>query len=122
MRSPTQKTGDRGEKYTVRYLKKHGWKIVERNYRKKYGEIDIIARKRDLLAFVEVKTRRQDSPVPAWKAVDREKQRKIIMTAKAYLAENRLEINCRFDVCEVCINSETQKLLSINYIENAFTV
>ncbi len=113
-------TGDTGEKYAENYLRKHNYKILERNYRKKYGEIDIIAEKKDFLVFVEVKTRHTASITSGVDAVDYKKQQRIIKTASAYLAENDIEKFCRFDVCEVYVNAESLKLESLNYIENAF--
>ena len=52
----TKEIGDIGEEYAVNYLKKHRYKILSRNYRKRFGEIDIIAEKKGTVAFVEVKT------------------------------------------------------------------
>lgn len=115
-----KETGDAGEKYAENYLRKHKYKILERNYRKKYGEIDIIAERKDILVFVEVKTRHTASITTGADAVNFKKQQRIIKTALAYLAEKDIEKLCRFDVCEVYVNSETLKLESLNYIENAF--
>jgi putative endonuclease len=116
----TKKIGDTGEKYTSVYLKKHGYKILERNYRKNYGEIDIIAQKRDVICFVEVKTRHSNTITQPYEAVDFRKQNKIVKTAAAYLVENKIESNCRFDVCEVFVDKESLKLIKISYIQNAF--
>lgn len=116
----TKKIGDMGEDHAAAYLKKQGYKIIERNYRKNYGEIDIIARKSDMLCFVEVKTRHSNTITQPYEAVDFRKQTKIIRTASAYLIEKRLETNCRFDVCEVFVDKESLKLERINYIDNAF--
>ena len=115
-----KQTGDAGENYCAKYLKKHGYKILDRNYRKSFGEIDISALKRGLLCFVEVKTRHEGSLTQPYEAVDFRKQQRIIKAAQAYLAENEYECYCRFDVCEVITDKETLKLISINYIENAF--
>ena len=119
-RHTTKKIGDIGEDYAASYLKKHGYKILARNYRKNYGEIDIIARKGDMLCFVEVKTRHCNTITQPYEAVDFRKQTKIIRTASAYLIEKRLETNCRFDICEVFVDKESLKLDRINYINNAF--
>ena len=112
--------GDIGEDYAAEYLKKHRYRIVSRNYRKKYGEIDIIAENKKYLVFVEVKTRHTDSLTSGAQAVDLKKQRRIIKTASAYLNENDVDKYCRFDVCEIFVNSRTLKLEKLNYIENAF--
>lgn len=116
----TQNIGDIGEEYASKFLKKKKYKILERNYRKRYGEIDIIAENKNYIVFVEVKTRHTDSMTSAADAVNRQKQIRIIKTASLYLAENETEKFCRFDVCEVYINSDNLKLVDINYIEAAF--
>lgn len=116
----TQKIGETGEKYAAEFLKKKKYKIIERNYRKRYGEIDIIAENKNYVVFVEVKTRHTDSMTLAVDAVNRQKQLKIIKTASLYLAENETEKFCRFDVCEVYVNADNLMLENINYIEGAF--
>ena len=119
-RFSTQNIGEIGEEYTVKFLEKKKYNILERNYRKRYGEIDIIAENKNYIVFVEVKTRHKDSMASAADAVNRQKQIRIIKTASLYLAENETEKFCRFDVCEVYINSDNLKLVDINYIEAAF--
>lgn len=116
----THNIGEKGEEYTVKFLEKKKYKILERNYRKRYGEIDIIAENKNYIVFVEVKTRHKDSMTSAADAVNRQKQIRIIKTASLYLSENETEKFCRFDVCEVYINSDNLKLVDINYIEAAF--
>lgn len=116
----TQNIGEKGEEYTVKFLEKKKYKILERNYSKRYGEIDIIAENKNYIVFVEVKTRHKDSMTSAADAVNRQKQIRIIKTASLYLAENETEKFCRFDVCEVYVNSDNLKLVDINYIEAAF--
>jgi putative endonuclease len=115
-----KQTGDKGEDYAAKFLKKNKYTILARNYRKRYGEIDIIAESSDYIAFVEVKTRHENPMTQPYEAVDFRKQQKIIKTAAAYIAENEIEKFCRFDVCEVYVNSKNLKLIKINYIENAF--
>lgn len=116
----TRQTGNRGEDYAVAYLKQKHYKILERNYYKRSGEIDIIAEKQGLLVFVEVKTRHTTTLTQPFEAVDRRKQEKIIQTAIIYLYEKKLDRDCRFDVCEVFVNQDTLRLHKIHYIENAF--
>ena len=116
----TQNIGEMGEEYAVKFLNKKKYKILERNYRKRYGEIDIIAENKNYIVFVEVKTRHTDSMTSASDAVNRQKQLKIIKTASLYLAENETEKFCRFDVCEVYVNAANLNLVDINYIEAAF--
>lgn len=116
----TQSIGQIGEEYVAKFLKKKHYKILARNYRKRYGEIDIIAENKNYIAFVEVKTRHTDSMTSAAEAVNRQKQLKIIKTASMYLSENETEKFCRFDVCEVYVNADNLKVVNINYIEGAF--
>ena len=116
----TKQTGDKGEAYAAKYLKKHKYKIIARNYKKPYGEIDIIAENNEVIAFVEVKTRKENSLTQPVDAVNRKKQMKILITADMYMYENNKDKECRFDVCEVFVNSDNLKLVGINYIEDAF--
>lgn len=115
-----KQTGDAGENYCAAYLKKNGYRILCRNYRKPYGEIDLVVKKRGVTAFVEVKTRRSGSAAEPCEAVDFRKQQRIIKAAQAYLAENETSDWCRFDVCEVIIDQSTLQCLHIRYLENAF--
>lgn len=108
--------GDFGEELTVSYLEKKGYRILDRNYSKPFGEIDVIAIKDDLIAFVEVKTRKSDDFAYAAEAVDFYKQQRIRRASQAYLVENDMtDFLMSFDVSEVYL--DTRK---INYIENAF--
>lgn len=110
--------GSRGEDAAALYLKRHGYRIVERNFRVPAGEIDIVAGQGDILVFAEVKTRRSDScGVPA-QAVNYYKQQKIIKTAKWFLRQRHLEeCPCRFDVLEVYAHGDT---CHIRHIIGAF--
>ena len=116
----TKEIGNKGEDYAVDFLLKNEYKILNRNYHSKFGEIDIIAENKEYLIFVEVKTRHKDSLTLPYEAVDKSKQRKIIKTAKYFLMKNPTEKYCRFDVCEVFTDKATLGLSRINYIENAF--
>ena len=112
--------GDVGEEYTVRYLKKNGYRILERNFRLKCGEIDIIAQKGEYIIFTEVKTRAANFLARPYEAVDRRKIAKIFKTAAIYIAQNQLDAYFRFDVSEVFTDLNSGKVTGINYIENAF--
>jgi len=79
--------GIRGEDLAVTYLKKKGYKVIERNYRCQWGEIDLIARDKGTLIFVEIKSRSSSDFGLPQDAVDRFKQAKLIQAAKAYMAE-----------------------------------
>lgn len=120
MQYTAKEIGNMGERYAAGYLTRHRYKIKEKNYRKNYGEIDIIAEKDGIIIFVEVKTRHSKSMTQPFEAVDRRKQEKIIKTAASYIYEKGLDCDCRFDVCEVYVDRESLKLRKINYYENAF--
>lgn len=117
-----QLTGKRGEDAAVEYLTDHGYKIVDRNVSSKYGELDIIAQKDGILAFVEVKARKVNSVITAREAVGKSKQIKLIKTAVAYLRDRHTMLQPRFDVIEVYFDVLNAGLVhEINFIENAFT-
>jgi len=91
-----------GEEQACRYLRRQGFRILERNYRTPVGEIDIIARSRKLLLFVEVKTRRGRAYGLPQEAVGALKQRQIIRTAQWYLGNQPAgRLQPRFDVIAV---------------------
>lgn len=118
MNTNTKLTGNFGEKVTQKYLVKKKYKILERNYSCKLGEIDIIAANKSNIIFVEVKTRGEHSFSLPSESVTKSKQKKIIKTASLYLMYNPCELQPRFDVAEVYISEN--KSYKINYIENAF--
>ena len=111
-------TGESGESIAVKFLKKNGYKIIERNYRCNLGEIDIIARDGRVLAFIEVKARRTDEfGGPKW-AVTSRKQRKISMVALKYLKETeQMEKKARFDVVAIRVLPGDP---DVEIIKNAF--
>ena len=118
MRNARQKFGEQGESLAVWYLKKNGYKILEQNYRTKLGEIDIIAREKKTLVFVEVKSRRSIRfGSPKW-AVTPKKQRTISMVALTYLkATQQTDARARFDVVAIISNQDEPR---IEIIKNAF--
>ena len=97
--------------------------LLCKNFHSRYGEIDLIATKDDIIAFVEVKTRAKDSLYSAAEAVTPAKQQKIILTALHYMEEYNSDLQPRFDVCEVYpVVVKRKKTAEINYLENAFQV
>lgn len=117
----TDKTmlGDRGEERTARYLESIGYEILERNYRCRGGEIDIVAREGDDLVFVEVKSRRNTNSGFPSEAVDSRKQRKLIIAGRQFLIDRDLgEVSCRFDIAEVFFRDAEP--VSVNMIKGAF--
>ena len=108
-----KRLGRRGENAAARYLKRHGYKILERNYRTPFCEVDIIAKKGEIVAFVEVKTRESDLFGMPREAVNAPKQKLYIRAAQCYLSLLSDDEILRFDVIEVYKGG-------INHIENAF--
>lgn len=113
-----RKAGNIGEDAVCGFLVRHGYEIIKRNFTVRGGEIDIIAEKADIIAFVEVKTRTIGSMTSAEEAVDLRKQRFIIRTAQAYLQNAAQPLQCRFDVATV--ETEGGKVKKLRYYVNAF--
>lgn len=110
-----------GEGVVARALETKGYVILARNWRCRYGEIDIIASKDGILALVEVKLRKNKRFGNAYEAVDLHKQRKLFTTAELYLAQNPTHLQPRFDVVSVYApyGADTPNP-TIEYLENAF--
>ena len=109
--------GCKGEMLAARYLQEQGIAIRELNWRKGHKEIDIVAQERDVLVFVEVKTRSTDAYGDAVNAVTPFKMRNLIMAAEAYVKMKRVDLDVRFDVVTVVGVGENKK---IEHIRNAF--
>ncbi len=112
-----RKVGDDGENATANQLIESGYDILERNYICTHGEIDIIAKKGGIIAFIEVKTRRKNAMVKSEYSVGSTKQNKIMKSALQYIEENDIDLQPRFDVS--CVEKNGTNL-SVDYIENAF--
>lgn len=120
MSDERKQLGKQGEDLVAKYLEKNGYQILDANYSQKFGEIDLIAQKDDVLAFVEVKLRRNPKFYIS-ELISIPKQRKIIKTALHYISKNQsTDMVYRFDVAllEKVDNSEEY---AISYIKNAFT-
>lgn len=109
------RTGLEGERRACVFLEEKGYEIVATNYRYKKSEIDIIARKGQLLVFVEVKARRYSSFGFPEEAVDEKKARKVIEGADQYIFEKKWEKNIRFDI--IAIDHSAGEIL---HLEDAF--
>ena len=95
-------TGKHGEKIAANYLKKNGYKIVDRNYHCKFGEIDIIALEGNILTFIEIKTWSSREYIPPEFAVIKHKHSKIKRRAAHYLGKHGIENrDCRFDIVAI---------------------
>ncbi len=94
--------GERGEAAACGFLKEHGYEILEKNFKCKIGEIDVIARRRGRLAFVEIKTRTSTQFGMPQEAVHLRKQEKIFKVAQWYMKEKKFEkIPIAFDVVAI---------------------
>ena len=120
MSDATKILGQAGEDFAAKFLESRGYKIIDRNFKIRSAEIDIIAEKNNSIIFVEVKTRsnvRHGFPV---EAVNLKKQKRIISAASVFLQDEKyFDFNCRFDVIEVYSVDDELKL---RHIENAFEV
>ncbi|MBE6573304.1 MAG: YraN family protein [Ruminococcaceae bacterium] len=121
----TKEIGDYGERLAIGYLRRRFYRILERNYSSKHGEIDIIAKKKKRIVFIEVKTRR-DCPESikrygrAAAAVNYEKRQHIRYAVKDYLRRNNTSLSPRIDIIEVYFSPDNIRKHRIVHIENAF--
>ncbi len=119
MADETRTFARRGEAAASDALIRRGYRIVERNVRSRWGELDVVAYDGDTLVFVEVKARRSAQFGDPAYAVDREKQRRIVRLAQRYLSRRRLgEPLCRFDI--VVVDERAAWTPRVEVITNAF--
>ena len=112
------RTGKQGENLAAAHLVEKGYRILERNYRSVFGEIDIVAEEGDTLVFVEVKSRRSEAYGDPQLAVGPEKQRKISRVAMGYLSERGWNgRGARFDIVAVKLHPSGN---TIELIRDAF--
>ncbi len=116
-----EKLGAFGERKAANYLRLHGYRIVDTNCRYRQGEIDIIAKKRNYIVFVEVKLRKNSDYGQAREFVTAAKQQRVITAAQLWLQSHETELQPRFDVIEVYApEGVSSRKVTINHIENAF--
>lgn len=116
MRNNIEK-GRTGELLAKEYLISKGYNILESNYRNKIGEIDLIALDKNILVFIEVKTRTSTKFGYGYEAVNKRKQEKIIYCSQLYIQQKKLKnYQLRYDIIEVYLTST----IKINHIENSF--
>ncbi len=110
--------GKKGEELALQFLKKRGYRIIGRNYVCKMGEMDIIAKEKDTLVFVEVKARTSTTFGPPQLAVNSAKQRQLSKVALNFLKEKHLEdVKARFDVVAILLRPKGEQ---IELIRDAF--
>lgn len=112
--------GDRGERAAVRFLKQQGCRILQKQYRNSYGEIDIIAEHKGVTIFAEVKTRSSDADGAPWEAVQQKQRDRISRAALCWLKKhNRLERPARLDVISILWRND-QSAPEIQHFPSAF--
>lgn len=121
MKLNNQGTGKQGEIIAVDFLKKNKYKIIEQNFRSRWGEIDIIGYNEKTICFIEVKTRTNTEFGRPEESVTRAKQLQIIRTARYFIKRKKIPDNipCRFDVISIILEGSFPE---INLIKNVFTV
>ena len=114
--------GDRGEALVARYLQEAGYTLLDRQWRCRFGELDLVARSREgIVCFVEVKLRSNTAHGLPREAVDRHKQERLRTAAALYLSSHDIDAPARFDVAEVYTDvRHSAGKTRIRYIANAF--
>lgn len=110
--------GKPGEDYAAANLRKNGYRILRRNFSCRFGEVDIIAVKGEIVAFVEVKTRRPGGMVSGVMAVTPAKQRRIVAAALIWVKITGCELQPRFDI--ISVHAEGDRFYGHDHLEGAF--
>ena len=119
MENALQTLGILGEELAAQYLASRGYKILLKNYECLLGEIDLIAKERGVLVFIEVKTRSSDEMGSPAESVTREKKRQISKSAAYYLKRYGIKnVPCRFDVVAVLLSAGAEPMIEL--IQDAF--
>lgn len=113
-------TGGMGEDYAARLLEGKGYDIVQRNYRSRFGEIDIIARNEQYIVFTEVKTRDEDHIAGPLESITKAKRLRIVKTALFYLQSHPVKLQPRFDVVGITTADGGRSVREAVHVENAF--
>lgn len=116
--TPSRRRGDLGEDAAMRYLEEKGFRVLDRNWRYRQWELDLVCRDGDTVVFVEVKTRKAGTMGTPADGLDRKKQARLVKAASQYLTRNDLwDEPCRFDLAGVV---DTGRSMDVQHIENAF--
>jgi len=120
MSAATQAFGEIGERVAERWLRRKGWRIVQRRFRNGHRDIDLIAERDSLIAFVEVKARNGSAFGLPVEAVNWRKQRELSRSAQVWIERHGRPDDCyRFDVIGVLVEGATVR---VRHIENAFSL
>ncbi len=113
--------GKKGENLVAEYLKSKGFTVIKRNYKDRYGEVDIIAEDGDNLVFVEVKTRSENAIVSGLDAIDEKKKRLVKNEAVVFTKRLKTDLEPRVDVAEVTLSVvDGKEVRKLKYIKNAY--
>ncbi len=116
-RTEAQDIGNKGENLAVEYLEAKGYTVLATNFRSGKNEVDIIAQHGDIIVFVEVKTRTSSVFGEPFHAVSRDKQRRTIAAANAYMEKHEVMLEARFDIISIVINQDRHR---IDHLEEAY--
>ncbi len=120
MSADKKQIGAFGENLAAKYLKSQGYKIVDQNITTRYGEIDIIAQKKNQIYFVEIKTRRGNSFGSALEAVTPQKVNKIHRSAESLLSKNRRWQEMIPFISVIAIDEDQNGTVKIEFLPNAY--
>jgi len=116
----TKEIGSYGENIALEYLLNRGYKLISKNFKSHFGEIDIIVKDKDLICFVEVKTRYNNNFGLPSQSIDKNKQKRIKKASLLFVNKEKLfNFNLRYDVVEIFLNYKDDSY-TINHLENAF--
>ena len=119
--NPVHELGKRGEALAWIFLRKRGYSILEKNFRTRFGELDVVAEKNGTLVFLEIKTRRNDLFGSPAEAVNWKKRQKMSRAAEAFLQKKGLENRpARFDILSILWNGTGEPEFSL--LEDAFSL
>ena len=114
-------TGRTGEDMALEYLLQRGYKLLERNWRCRYKEVDLIMENSDGIHVVEVRTRKEPTAVEPEQTVDRRKQHNLEAAANSYLRSRKTTAPVHFDIVSIVLDG-SGKVLRLNHIQDAFLV
>jgi putative endonuclease len=115
--SESNELGKQGEEIAVTHLLKLGYIVLDQNWRAGRNEIDIIAKDKDFLVIIEVKSIRNDAFAEPEEAVTRDKQQALIRAANAYIFRKNINLETRFDIISIIHNKDETR---INHLKDAF--
>jgi putative endonuclease len=104
MKTEKRRLGDIGESVACVFLEKHGFKVLERNYLRKWGEIDIVAQKGNMMRFVEVKSVSSETQIRPEENMHPQKLARLQRTVQTYLLEKRIDLDWQIDLVVVKID------------------